>query len=89
MQALATKRSSRRAREERQRTRTQPEQPRLMLSTLPFLALFALLGVLTVAIILLAFPGNQAPHHPRGVAPAERGVAPRGWFQDAQKDMRR
>ncbi|MES2135533.1 MAG: hypothetical protein V4502_00555 [Pseudomonadota bacterium] len=82
---MARKRSARAAR--REQARTQPEHPRLLLSTLPFLVLIALLAVLGVAIMIAAYPGNQPP--PRKVqAPAhEQGVAPKGWFQEAQKEF--
>jgi hypothetical protein len=85
--ALARKRNFRRAR--RERPRTQPEKPHLLLSTLPFLALLALLGVLSIAIMILAFPGSQPIPAPKAAAQAEPGVAERGWFQEAQKEMRR
>ena len=84
--ALARKRSFRRA--HRPRERSQPEAPRMMLSTLPFLALLVLLGVLSVAIMVLAFPGNQPQPRPRPVV-QEQGVAQPGWFQEAQKEMHR
>ncbi|MFL6725743.1 MAG: hypothetical protein ACJ8FS_04410 [Sphingomicrobium sp.] len=84
--ALARKRSFRRAHGDK--PRTQPENPRALLSTVPFLALMALLAVLTVAIMILAFPGAQpAPKpHPRV---QQQGEAQRGWFQEAQKEMHR
>lgn len=85
--AMARKRRFRRARAEKQRT--QPESPRMLLSTIPFLALLALLGVLSVAIMVLAFPGNQPRPRPTQLAQPEQGIAERGWFQDAQKEMRR
>jgi hypothetical protein len=84
---LARKRSFRRTRGERQRT--QPEAPRLLLSTLPFLVLIALLAVLGVAIMVAAFPGSQPRPRPKEAAAKEQGVAPRGWFQHAQKEMHR
>jgi len=84
--ALATKRGFRRAKQEPQRT--QPERPRLMLSTVPFLVLIGFLAILSIAIMIIAFPGNQPRPHPRQAAsPREQGVAPRGWFQEAQKEM--
>ncbi len=83
--ALATKRSFRRAKQEPQRT--QPERPRLMLSTLPFLVLIAFLAILSVAIMVIAFPGNQPRQRSRQEPAREQGVAPRGWFQEAQKEM--
>jgi len=85
--ALARKRSFRRARGGGQRT--QPESPRLLLSTIPFLALLALLGVLSVAIIIIAYPGNQPQPKPQQVAQREQGVAGKGWFEAAQKEMHR
>lgn len=83
--ALARKRSLRRAR--RERLRTEPERPRLLLSTLPFLALIGLLGILAVAIMVVAFPGSQPLPKARPVAAKEQGVAERGWFEEAQKEM--
>lgn len=68
--------------------RTEPETPRLDLSTLPFLALLSVLVVLTVAFVVAAWPGRQS-HAPTGeAAAAERGTAPKGWFQDAEREMR-
>lgn len=83
--ALARKRTSRRDR--RGGDRTQPESPRLLLSTLPFLALLALMAVLAVAIMVTAFPGTQPPPTAPPVAQKEQGVAQKGWFQEAQKDF--
>ena len=83
--ALAAKRNLRRAKQEPQRT--QPERPRLMLSTLPFLVLIAFLAILSVAIMIIAFPANQPRSRPRQAPPREQGVAPRGWFEEAQKEM--
>ena len=83
--AMARKRSFRRAREDKKRT--QPESPRLLLSTLPFLALMALLAVLVIAIAVIAFPGAQPTPKTRLVAAKEQGVAERGWFQEAQKQF--
>jgi hypothetical protein len=85
--ALARKRTFRRSRGDRRRT--QPETPRMLLSTLPFVALFALLAVLGVAIMIAAFPGSQPVSKPRADPPKEQGVAERGWFEEAQKQMHR
>ena len=87
VEAMARKRSFRRAREPKMRT--QPERPRLMLSTVPFLTLLAFLAVLAIGIMVLAYPGNQPPLHQRTIAKAEPGVADRGWFQEAQKQFHR
>ena len=85
--AMARKRSFRRAQGEKRRT--QPEAPRVLLSTLPFLALLGLLGILAVAIMVVAFPGNQPQHKPQEAAAKEQGRAERGWFQEAQKQFHR
>lgn len=85
LEMLARKRSFRRAR--RTRGRSEPESPRLLLSTLPFLALIGLLGVLAVAIMVAAFPGTQPPEKPAQAAAKEQGVAPKGWLQEAQRDF--
>ncbi len=84
--ALVRKRSFQRA--HREQPRTEPEKPRLLLSTLPFLVVIGLLAVLAVAIMILAFPGNQPRPKPKPVATHDQGVAARGWFQEAQKEMR-
>lgn len=84
--ALARKRSFRRA--TRERVRTQPERPRLLLSTVPFLAVIGLLAVLAVAIMIAAFPGTQPQPKLKQMAAHEQGVAERGWFQKAQKEFR-
>jgi hypothetical protein len=67
--------------------RTEPETPRFSLSTLPFLALLAGLGVMAVAIAIAAWPGNQPPPVVYAAVQAERGVAPPGWFEDAKREM--
>jgi hypothetical protein len=85
--AMARKRTARRSREPR--TRTQPEAPRLLLSTLPFLALLLLLAVLSVAIMIAAFPGSQPLQKPKTASAPEQGVAAKGWFQEAQREMHR
>jgi len=70
----------------RMKPRTQPEAPRLLLSTVPFLALLAALAVLAVAIMIAAWPGSQPRPQPRPVQ-HEEGVAAKGWFQEAQKEF--
>jgi len=85
--AMARKRGFRRARAEK--VRTQPESPRLLLSTVPFLLLIGLLAVLVVAIAVTAYPGSQPQPKPKEVAAKEQGVAERGWFQDAKREMKK
>src|SRR5438270_11777499 len=81
--AMARRRTERRRREPK--PRTQPEAPRLLLSTLPFLVLIAAMAVLAVGIMIMAFPGA----HPQSRPPAahQQGVASKGWFQEAQKQV--
>ena len=84
--ALARRRTERKKREPRLE-RTQPEAPRLLLSTVPFLALLAALAVLAVAIMAVAWPGSQ----PKPLAhpiPHQQGVAAQGWMQEAEKEFR-
>ena len=84
LSALVRTRSFRRA--HREKPRTQPERPRLLLSTVPFMLLIGLLGVLAVAIMIIAFPGNQPVQKAKPIG-HEQGIAPPGWFQEAQKEM--
>ena len=83
--AMARKRSFRRAREPK--LRTQPERPRLLLSTLPFLALLSMLAVLAVGIMVIAFPGTQPQIREPTPAAKEQGVAQRGWFEKAEREF--
>jgi hypothetical protein len=80
--ALARKRTARRGRADK--SRASPDAPTI----LPFLALVMLLGVLVVAIMVLAFPGSQPQHKPKPPDQHELGTANRGWFQEAQKQFR-
>ena len=82
---LARRRTARRQRDAG--PRTQPESPRLLLSTIPFLALFAALAILAVGIMVIAWPGSQPRIEPKPL-PHEQGVAPKGWLQKAEKDFR-
>jgi hypothetical protein len=83
--AMARKRSFRRG--HRVKDRTEPESPRLFLSTVPFLALLGLLAILAVAIMFMAFPGAQPQVKPPDPAPKQQGVAQKGWLQEAEKDF--
>lgn len=86
-ETLARRRTARRARESK--LRTQPETPRFSLSTLPFLILFGGLAVLAAGIVVSAWQGLQPHKKPEAAARHEQGVAPKGWFQEAQKEFRR
>ena len=83
--ALARKRTFRRSRAVGRRT--EPESPQLLLSTVPFLALIALLAVIAVAIMIAAYPGAHPRPAKQAAVQREQGVAQRGWLQEAQKDM--
>ena len=85
-EAMARRRTARRSRA--RRPRTEPESPRFSLSTLPFLVLIGGLAVLAVGIAVSAWPGSQPPPKAQAAGRHEPGVAPKGWFQEAQKEMR-
>ena len=69
--------------------RSEPESPNLALSTLPFAALLAVLAVLTVVFALLAVPSSPPKAKAAAAATAQQpGTAPKGWFQEAQKQFR-
>jgi len=84
--AMARKRTARRMRR-RVDGHSELDSPRLLLSTVPFMALLGLLGVLAVAIMVIAFPGSQPQPKAPQLAQREQGVAPKGWFQEAQRDF--
>ena len=85
--ALARKRSF------RQRWRpsenVEAETSRLLLSTVPFVALLSLLGILAVGIMVLAFPGSQPQVKPPPLPQHELGVAQKGWLQEAEREFHR
>jgi hypothetical protein len=87
-EALARRRTERRKRDPEPGARTQPESPRLLLSTLPFIALIAALGLLTIAIMIAAWPGRPDRHPPPKPQQHEQGVAPKGWYQKAEREFR-
>ena len=85
LRAMARKRRFRRARQLLDHTKT--GEPRMLLSTLPFLALLALLAVLSAAIMIVAFPGKKPAARPASAHVRQQGVAAPGWFQEAQKQF--
>jgi len=85
--AMARKRTARRDREPKQRT--QPENPRFGLSTLPYLALIVAFAILTVAIAVAAFPGAQPEAKAPQLAERQQGLAPKGWLEKAQREFHR
>jgi len=68
--------------------RTEPEEPRFVLSTLPFLLLIIALFVIGAAMMVLAWPGSQPQPRPH-IEEREQGVAPRGWLDDARQEFHR
>ena len=84
--ALARRRSARHQRGPK--PRTEPDEPRFMLSTLPFLLVLAALGVLAVAIMIIAWPGGEPRTKMRPAPPSELGTAPSGWFDKAKREFR-
>jgi hypothetical protein len=84
--SLALRRTARRSRTPG--PRTEPEAPRFLLSTLPFLSLIGGLAVLAVAIAITAWPVRQPQAELARPVPHELGTAPKGWFQEAQKEFR-
>ncbi len=63
------------------------DSPRMMLSTIPFAALIAVLGVLVIAFAVAAWPATQ-PEFKAKPVPREQGTAPPGWFDEAKKEFR-
>ena len=87
--ALARRRTARRSRGDRVRPRTQPEAPRFLLSTLPFLILFGALLLIAVGMMITAWPGGTSQPKKTEVASREIGKAERGWFQEAKREFHR
>lgn len=83
---LTRLRNARRAR--RERVRTEPESPALILSTLPFAALIGVFAILTVVFAIAAWPGRTVPQAQPKPEQRELGTAPKGWFDEAKKEFR-
>jgi hypothetical protein len=83
---LARRRTARKARSP-EGHRTQPESPRFVLSTLPFLALICAMAVLAVGIAIAAMPVAERKSEPQ-IAQRELGTAPKGWFEEAKREFR-
>ncbi len=73
------RRSAARARR-RLSPRTEPERPRFLLGTAPFMLLILALMVVAVSIIMAAIPGRR--YEPPKPESAEVGTAPRGWLTE-------
>ena len=85
IESLARRRTFRRS--HRPKPRTEPESPRALLSTAPFVVLLVFLAVITIGIFAMAYPGSQPEPKPRQVAAKEKGVAQRGWLKEAEKEF--
>ena len=85
LEALARRGAARRRR--LVAARTEPESPRLMLSTVPILATILALAILIATFAIAAWPPSQPEFRPKPVE-KEAGTAQRGWFQEAQKEFR-
>lgn len=72
----------------RERVRTEPEAPALLLSTVPFAALIGVFAILTIVFAIAAWPGNSPPQAQSKPEQRELGTAPKGWFQEAKKEFR-
>ena len=59
-----------------------PEPPRALLSTLPFVLLILALAAITVAIVVLARPGALSRERPGQQQTAEPGRAAPGWLEN-------
>jgi hypothetical protein len=82
-EALARRRTERRKREPRPQSQHLPRPP---IGALPFVALMCALGVLAIGIMVTAWPGQPKRHPPP--QQREQGIAPKGWFQKAEREFR-
>ena len=64
------------------RPEREPDQPSALLSTIPFVALAIGLGLLTIVIVTLAWPGQYREQMRQQASAGQRelGTAPPGWI---------
>ena len=84
--ALARRRTARRR--FAPRVRAEPDSLHFLMSTLPFAILISVMGLLTVAFAIAAFPPSQPKFEPPKEKAKELGTAQRGWFDEAKKEFR-
>lgn len=71
----------------RMEPRTEPENPRLTLTTLPFLFILLILMIVAATVILAAIPGRRVqPPQPKPAV--ESGTAPPGWLDGPDSERR-
>jgi len=58
-----------------------PAEPRPWLDIIPYAAVMVCLAILTIGIMIVAWPGNVAPAPKPERQQAEVGLAPKGWLQ--------
>lgn len=68
--------------------RTEPERPRFLLGTFPFLLLILALMVVAVTIILSAVPGRSYRTTESESRQPEAGTAPPGWLSNSLEEAR-
>lgn len=56
------------------------DNPRPLLGIVPYAMLMLSLGVLAIAIMMLAWPGNRLPAPAQAAVATETGTAAKGWF---------
>lgn len=64
----------------RMEPRSEPEQPRITLGTLPFLLMILAMMVIAFIVIVIAIPGRTPPDLPLAPKASEPGTAPPGWL---------
>lgn len=72
----------------RLRPRTEPERPRFLLGTAPFLLLILALMVVAITIIITAIPGRSYRAAQPQAKQSEAGTAAPGWLNNSLEEAR-
>lgn len=64
------------------------EQPPTILAALPFLALLGGIGIITVGVMIAAWPGGRVRTDTAASPPADPATARPGWLERAPMDER-
>ena len=83
--ALARRRTARHKREGRPGSRMDPDEPRNIVGTIPFIIMMGAFLLLFVAIASLAWPSHERSAAKK--AEREIGTAPPGWLEKAEQEM--